>query len=79
MKWFKNINNKRNIIFIQFDIMDFYPSITMELLLNSINHARKCIDINLEQLEIIVHYRKSTVHYKNSTWIKVLETNLMPQ
>ena len=26
MKWFKNINNKRNFTFVQFDIMDFYPS-----------------------------------------------------
>ena len=31
--------------------MDFHPSITMELLLNSINHAKNFIDINHEQLE----------------------------
>ena len=27
IKWFKNINNKRKVTFIQFDIMDFYTSI----------------------------------------------------
>ena len=47
--------------------MDFYPFITKELLLNSINHARNFIDIIDEQLEITFNYRKSTIHYKNST------------
>ena len=50
--------------------MDFYPSITKELLLNSINHARNFINITDDQLEIILNCRISTIHYKNSTWIK---------
>ena len=44
--------------------MDFYPSISKELLLNCINHTWNFIDITVEQLEIILNYRKSTIHYK---------------
>ena len=55
--------------------MDFYPSIVKELLLNNINHARNFIDITDEQLEIILNSRKSTIHYKNSTWIKSTTDN----
>ena len=75
IKWFKNINNKRNTTFIQFNIMDFYPSIMKELLFNSINLARNFIDITDEQLEIILNRRKSSIHYKNSTWIKSITEN----
>ena len=55
--------------------MDFYSSITKELLLNSINYARNFIDITDEQLKIILNCRKSTIHYKNSTWIKSFTDN----
>ena len=55
--------------------MDFYLSISMGLLLNSINHTRNFIDIIDEQLGIISNYRKSTIHYKNSTWIKSSNDN----
>ena len=50
--------------------MDCYPSITKELLLNSINNSRNFIAITDEQLEIIFNCIKPTFQYKNSTWIK---------
>ena len=37
---FKNIDNKSNCIFMQFDIEEFYPSITKGLLMKAINHAQ---------------------------------------
>ena len=55
--------------------MDFYPSITKESLLNSINHGRNFIDITDEQLEIMLNCRKSIIHYNNSTWIKSTTDN----
>ena len=39
--WFKNIKDKKRSTFVQFDIIEFYPSITKELLLRSLNHARE--------------------------------------
>ena len=55
--------------------MDFYPSNSKELLSSSINHAGNFIDIIDEQLEIILNCRKSTIHYKNSIWIKSTTDN----
>ena len=37
--WFKSIENKESSSFITFDIVDFYPSITKELLTKSMNYA----------------------------------------
>ena len=55
--------------------MDFYPSITKDLLLISINHPGNFIVITDEQLEIILNCRKSTIHYKNSIWTKSTTEN----
>ena len=40
MAWFKNIKSKSNSSFIKFDIVNFYPSISKELLLKVINFAK---------------------------------------
>ena len=42
LDWFQNIADKVNCIFIQFDIEEFYPSITKHLVLKSIEHAKLC-------------------------------------
>ena len=55
--------------------MDFYPFILKKLLLNSIHYTRNFIFITDEQLEMILNRRKSTIHYKNSTWIKSITDN----
>ena len=56
--------------FIQFDIIDFYPSITKNILIDSINYARKYIDITNEQYEIILACRKTVIKNSESTWVK---------
>ena len=38
--WFKNINNKKWSTFIQFDIIEFYLSITRELLQITLGNIR---------------------------------------
>ena len=44
IEWFENIKHKNKTTFIQFDIIDFYPTITKELLLQSINLAKNYTD-----------------------------------
>ena len=39
IKWFQNITNENNYRFIKFDISEFYPSISEEVLEKSINFA----------------------------------------
>ena len=62
--------NKSKATFIQFDIIDFYPSITKNILIDSINYARKYIDITNEQYEIILACRKIVIKNNESTWVK---------
>ena len=40
INWFKNIKNNKKCIFLQFDIEEFYPSISKELLLKAITYAK---------------------------------------
>ena len=63
--WFQNIIDKGNCIFIQFDIEEFYPSITKHLLLKAIEHAKLYTSITQQKLDIIVHARKSLLFNKS--------------
>ena len=55
---------------MQFDIIDFYPSITKNTLIDSINYARKYVEITNEQYGIILACRKTVLKNNRSTWIK---------
>ena len=68
--WFKNIRDKKRSTFVQFDIIEFYPSITKELLLKSLNHAREYTDITDEEVEITLACRKSVQFNNHRTWVK---------
>ena len=68
--WFKSIENKRSSSFIKFDIVNFYPSITKELLTKSIHYAKSITTIEEEVIATIFHARKSLLFDKTSTWVK---------
>ena len=70
IKWFNDINNKSSCTFIQFDIKDFYPSITPEILNNAIQFARQHLNISDESVQIIKHCRKSLLFNDNTPWAK---------
>ena len=70
IEWFDKLANKNLCTFIQFDIVDFYPSITEELLTKSINYAKLSTHISDDDIEIIMHARKSLLFDKDSPWAK---------
>ena len=70
IRWFKGIRNKKICKFILFDIKDFYPSITKELLSKCLNFAETKIQISEEDKKIVFHSRKSLLFDKDSTWMK---------
>ena len=74
--WFQNITDKENYIFIQFDIEEFYPSITKRLLLKAIEHAKLYTSITQQELDIILHVRKSLLFSKNKPWEKTINESL---
>ena len=65
--WFKSLEDKSNLNFVQFDIVDFYPSISEELLMKAINYAK---GFSQDDLGIIMHARKSLLFDKGTAWSK---------
>ena len=74
--WFKNIKNKPSHTFLSFDIAEFYPSITEDLLNKAISWARKFVTISEKQIKIIKHARKSVLFNNGQTWIKQQDNKL---
>ena len=70
IEWFENIQEKKRKVFLQFDICEFYPSITEELLHNSINFASGYVKISDEDKDIIVQSSKSLLYDKSCPWSK---------
>ena len=50
--------------------MNFYPSVTKELLTKSINYAKSITTIEEEVITTIFHVRKSLSFDKTSIWVK---------
>ena len=70
ISWFKEIKDKHRKSFISFDIVDFYPSITEDLLDKAIAWAKQFTLISDNDIVIIKDARKSLLFHKNHTWSK---------
>ena len=51
---------------MQFDIEEFYPSISKELLQKTINHVSTFVRTNNEEINVIMHSRKSLLFDSNN-------------
>ena len=70
INWFNAIENKSQCFFIQLDIVEFYPSISENILGTAINFAKQYTDIFYEMLRIIKHCRKSLLYNNHEPWKK---------
>ena len=70
LTWFQNIENKDISLFIKFDIVDFCPSISKNLIMDSINSANSITTTDDKIIETILHARKSLLFNKNEVWVK---------
>ena len=66
--WFKNIPNKRQPSFIQFDLENFYPSIFLTLFNNAIQYAWEITEITNHDISVIKHSRKTLLFSNNQPW-----------
>ena len=73
--WFKNLKNKNQLKFIQFDICEFYPSITEELLDQALDFASDFVAISEGDIRTIKQARKSLLYNSDTPWIKKGDTN----
>ena len=48
IKWFKSIPNKKASSFFNFDVENFYPSISEKLMTDAISYAKSLIDVTEE-------------------------------
>ncbi|KAL9966710.1 hypothetical protein ACROYT_G024826 [Oculina patagonica] len=69
-KILKEHQEKSKHSFLVFDIVDFYPSISEELLKLSLTYAKQHTAISEEDVEIIMHSRKTLLFDKDEPWVK---------
>ena len=70
IEWFRNIQEKDRHTFTSFDIVEFYPSITLSLLKKAIAFAKKLTQVSKQDIKIIMHARKSLLFDKGTPWKK---------
>ena len=63
--WLKSIVQNSKCFFIQFDVIEFYPSITEKIFEDVIAFAKQHMAIAENDLKIIKHCRKSLLYHKN--------------
>ena len=59
LDWYSNYTDKNKASFVQFDTENFYPSITSDLLYNSIQFVKKVTTVSDNDIQIIIKSRKS--------------------
>jgi hypothetical protein len=64
--WFKTIKEKKIFKFVQFDILEFYPSISENLLILALEFAQDFINISDDDKRIILQAKQSIL-YKSDT------------
>ena len=74
--WFGNIEEKTRHYFISFDIIDFCPSISENLLDQALSWASNLASISNEDISIIKHARKSLLFSNGKPWTKNNNSNL---
>ena len=70
LQWFKTITEKQKYTFIQFDIVNFYPSITEKLLTAALDWATTFAPITEEQRKTIFHVRQNFLFNNSEPWVK---------
>ena len=66
----KQIRRKDRCSFIQFDIDNFYPSISLELLNKAIAYAKTHTSVSDSELSIIMQARKTLLFHNGKPWSK---------
>ena len=70
LTWFQNIENKEISSALKFDMVNFYLSISKDLLINANNFAKSITPIDDKIIKTILHARKSLLFNKNEAWVK---------
>ena len=72
ISWFKRIQTKEKSSFTKFDIVDFYPLISKDMLTNAITFASIIANIDKKVTNTIMHSRKALLCSNNDDQILTL-------
>ena len=70
IKWFKDLDNKGSLSFLQFDIDSYYPSISPELLDKALNWASELVTITSDDRELYHQVKDSILFDRGTPWVK---------
>lgn len=71
IEWFEKLPNKNRLTFLVFDIIEFYPSISEDLLKTCLEWAKKFTHISDIEYRTILHCRRSLLFDSNDkAWTK---------
>ena len=68
--WFKGIPSKSRTRFVNFDIVDYYPSVSADLLNRALDYASRFTQVTQEDREVILHTKRSLLYNNNIPWVK---------
>ena len=70
LDWYAKTTDKNKASFVQFGIESFYPSITSDLLHNSIQFAKEVTTVSDNDIHIIMQSRKTLLFHEKKPWLK---------
>ena len=70
ISWFKALENKSSLSFLQFDIDSYYPSITPALLDQALDWASELVFISQEDRELFHQTKDSLLFDRGTIWVK---------
>ena len=76
LEWYKQLTNKTGSAFICFDVVEFYPSISEELLQRALDFASRHLTITADEREVIINAKHSLLFNKGDPWEKRSSTTL---
>ena len=76
-EWYCNIKRKDQCSFVVFNIESFYPPISEKLLDKAILFAKSHYNFTPDELEIVLHSRKTLLFWNQSTWVKSMVMKIL--
>ena len=75
LAWFRALPSKSDLSFVVCDIVDYYPSITADLLNQALDWASQHVTITADDRKLYHHTKNSLLWHQGSTWVKRGDVN----
>ena len=72
LRWFEAIPNKKEMKFLKYDIVNFYPDITCNLLQKALNWAKNYTEIDSTEEAVILHVRQNFLFFDGRAYRKTV-------